>query len=248
MAWAAFLLGCRGLPGRGDGSPEPRPEARPPGGAAAGAGPHAPAAALGELLQRLGVRHLPRERRLEVAGRVNQARGVVEVFGCAPGGKTHESVVVLDCVPSGLHAGLVALGLKPGAPGKIEAGGKYQPPSGDLVKVLVSWKGADGRDRSAWAEDWVWNRVEKRSMRREGWVFAGSVQAPMPGRPEERIYAADHVKSIVTTYHDATSVLETPLPEAADDTVFHANQEAVPPVGTAITVLFSPLEAGGVSP
>ncbi len=191
------------------------------------------------LLAGMGVQYFREERKLEVAGRVNMQRGLVEVFACAPGGKTHEAVVVLDCVPSGLHAGLLALGLKPGTAVELGTSGGYKPPTGDRVEIQIRWPGEDGRVHTARAEEWVWNQTEGRPMRSGPWIFAGSFMQRVAGDPEEVTYAANYVKSLVTTHHDATSILENPYPEGIDDTVYYANEKAVPPVGTPVTGIFS---------
>jgi hypothetical protein len=192
-----------------------------------------------ELLAGMSVRLLRAEASLEVDGWVNMDRGPVEVFACAPGGKTHESVVVLDCVPSGLHAGLLALGLSPGGPFSLGPDGVLQPPTGDGVLIEARWTDASGMSQVARAEDWIWNVAQGRAMERAAWIFAGSYLVPQQGRPGETRYAADTVKSLVTTYHDASAILENPWP-GDDDTRYHANIHAVPEVGTPVTVRFSP--------
>jgi hypothetical protein len=191
-----------------------------------------------ERLADMGVHLLGAEASLEVEGWVNMDRGPVEVFACAPGGKTHESVVVLDCVPSGLHAGLLALGLSPGGPVRLGPEGVLQPPTGDGVRIEVHWTDAAGQPQVARAEDWIWNAIEDRAMERAPWIFAGSFLVPRTDRPGETTYAADARKSLMTTYHDATAVLENPWP-GDDDTRFHANIHAVPEVGTPVALRFS---------
>ena len=194
--------------------------------------------ALQQLLASMGVRYLPAEQRLEVPGWVNMQSGLVEVFACAPEGKTHESVIVLDCVPSGLHAGLLALGLEPGAPVESSTAAEYRSPSGDRVEIQVRWVGADGATNTARAEDWIWDKKRAQAMEHAAWIFTGSFLQPTPGTPDAATYAANYVKSLVTTYHDSTSVLENPWPEGVDDTVYYSNEKAVPPVGTPVTAIF----------
>ncbi len=196
-----------------------------------------PDGTLQELLASMGVRYLPAERRLEVPGWVNLQSGLVEVFACAPEGKTHEAVVVLDCVPSGLHAGLLALGLEPGTPLESGTEAEYRAPRGDRVEIMVRWTGADGETRTARAEDWIWDQKRGSAMEPTTWIFTGSFLQAIPG-VAGATYAANHVKSLVTTYHDATSVLENPWPDGVDDAVYYSNDKAVPPVGTPITLLF----------
>jgi hypothetical protein len=191
-----------------------------------------------ELLAGMGVRYLAKEARLEVAGWVNMQSGLVEVFACAPEGKTHESVVVLDCVPSGLQAGLIALGLEPGDPVEFGTGDQYRAPTGDRVLIEVRWLDAAGKEQLAHAEDWVRDDKHQHAMERGGWIFAGSFLQPVSGTTNEVTFAADYVKSLVTTYHDASSILENPLADGIDDTVYYSNEKAVPPVGTPITAIF----------
>lgn len=215
-------------------SPAPPVPAPPPA-----EGTESPAEAqFQELLAGMGVRLLAAERRLEVNGWVNMQSGLVEVFACAPQGKTHEAVVVLDCVPRGLHAGLLALDLEPGTPVEFGTGDAYKPPTGDLVEIELRWKDAAGTQHAARAEDWVWDDKRKAPMPRGTWVFAGSFLQESPKADEPATYAADYVKSLVTTYHDASSILETSQIDGIDDTVYFSNEQAVPPVGTPVTAIF----------
>ena len=200
-----------------------------------------------ELLASMGVRLDRAARTLRVDGWVNMQKGLVEVFACAPDGKTHEAVVVIDCVPSGLHAGLLALGLEPGTPVELGTDAEYKPPTGALIDIRVRWRDAAGRERIAHAEDWVWNQLEERAMHRAPWIFAGSFLQESPGVPGERTYAANYVKSVVTTYHDASSVIENPSVAGADDTVYYAHEAVLPPAGTPVRVEFAPAGVGSAA-
>jgi len=212
---------------------EARPIAEPDAGGREG---------LRQLLARMGVHCFFEERKLEVNGWVNMQAGLIEVFACTPQGKVHEAVVVLDCVPSGLHAGLLALGLEPGTPVETGTDGTYRPPTGDGVEIRVRTIGAGGEEACVRAEDWVWNRREEKAMEPCSWIFAGSFVQSLSDDPGQATYAADSVKSLVTTYHDATSILEIPDATGIDDTLYYANERAVPPAGTPVTVIFSPAE------
>lgn len=192
------------------------------------------------LLRSMGIQYSSLERKVEVKGWVNMQRGPVEVFACAPGGKTHEAVVVLDCAPRGLHAGLLALGLKPGSPVQFGPKGETKPPSGDRVDVKVRWSDPEGKEHEARAEDWIWDEKRKKPMAHASWIFAGSYMQNEAGQEGPGSYAADMVKSLVTTYYDPTTILENPALDANDDTVYSANERAVPAVKTPIVVTFSP--------
>ena len=102
----------------------------------------------------------------------------------------------------------------------------------------MRWKDADGKELSAFAEDWVWDEKTKSPMPRSPWLFAGSFLQQGPGDPDSGTFAADSVKSLATTYHDASSILETSQIDGIDDTVYFSNEKAVPPVGTPITAIF----------
>lgn len=233
---ALVLAACRGAP-----APSSVPAEAP--SAAAADDSSAAAVQLRELLAGMGVRLVERDAsgasRLEVKGWVNQRTGPIELFACAPAGKTHESVVVLDCIPSGLHAGLLALGLVAGQPVGVEADGTRTPPQGPAVELRVVYAGEDGIEREVRAEEWIWDERRQATMPPSGWLFAGSYfQSPVGDAPAP--YAADGVKSLVTTYHDSSSVLENPLDTGFDDEVYSANERAVPPVGTPVIVAFVP--------
>lgn len=204
----------------------------------------APADEFVALLEGLGVRLKADQGTVEVHGRVNQRSGGIEVFACAPAGKLHESVVVLDCVPSGLHAGLLALGLEPGVPVVYGARDAFRPPGGPPVEIEVLWRDAQGREQRARAEDWIWDEVRGAAMERAGWIFAGSIEQPLPDRPGAVLFAADAVKSLAVTYHDATSLLENPHASGRNDAAYSANERAVPEVGTPIVAVFRPAQGG----
>jgi len=197
-----------------------------------------------KLLASLGVRlHLP-ERLVEVEGWVNMQRGLVEVFACAPDGKTHESVLVLDCVPSALNSALLALNFKSGEPARLGGDGDSplgKPPAGDPVYIYVRWRNSGGQVLQARAEDWIWNRKGDRPMQRMAWVYTGSyIQEVSQG--EAGTYAADYIKTLVATFNDPTSIIDNPLPSGRDDTLFYVNEKVVPDPRTPVTVIFSPLE------
>lgn len=240
------LAGCRmapvkELPGTRTepGEPVLAAEVTPPVAMEPVAPSPSPEGTLQELLASMGVRYLPVERTLEVPGWVNMQSGPVEVFACAPEGKTHESVVVLDCVPSGLHAGLLALGLEPGQPVEGSTQAESREPRGDRVEIRVRWTGGDGEMRTVRAEDWIWDQKRGAAMEPTEWIFTGSLQLASPGVTGGGTYAANYVKSLVTTYRDATSVLENPWQDGVDDTAYYSNDKVVPPVGTAVTLVFS---------
>ena len=164
-------------------------------------------------------------RTVTVNGRVNMREGLVEVLACAEGGKLHESVLVLDAVPHDIQAALLLIGLKPagGAPSD-----DVRPP-GDPVNVWVEWK-KGARPSRVRGEKLVLNKPRGRTMRRTHWNFTGS-------HTSEYGFAADNGKTVVATYYDPSAILNSPLKNSYDDTLYYANTARVPPVGTPVRLV-----------
>ncbi len=191
------------------------------------------------------------KQELVIEGTFCLQKGPIELLACAPGGKDHESVLVLKCKPQNLHLALIALGLRD----KTELGGggpKYlgdpTRPVGDRVVVEVEFV-REGRTERVRAEDLVLNGLENKSMDRAGWVFAGSSFAeeedPETGKPTGRkVYLANRHRSLITTYHDPTSLVDNPTLEGGNDDIFYANPAVLPAPGTPAKVCFRlPTEA-----
>ena len=62
------------------------------------------------------------------------------------------------------------------------------------------------------------------------WVFIGSYLDTEGG------YVADYVGSILTNYHDRSSVLDCPLEQGQVDDFMYVNSSRVPPVGTPVEI------------
>lgn len=209
----------------------------PPKPAAAETNP-APAATdqLDKFLAEKGVRIDRKTSQIHVSGTVNMQRGLVEVFACTPEGKTHESVLAIHCVPSALNAAFLALGYKPGKP--VQYGTeRYQLPTGEPVWITVEWKTPSGETKRVRAEDLVYDRSTESAMPTMAWVYVGSQMQPGPD-PKKPTFAADAIKSLVTVYHDPTSIIENPLDSGQDDTLYFSNEKVLPAPKTPVTVVF----------
>ena len=127
-----------------------------------------------------------------ISGWVNQVSGAIELLACGPGGKTHESVFVLDCNPVDMQAGLLLLGLKPGTP---SPGLGQGPPNGPALDIWVDWlEGTNSR--SLRAENFVVNVEDSRKpLPKTPWTFTGSVF-------EDGQFKALAEESLIVTYWD----------------------------------------------
>lgn len=173
-----------------------------------------------------------------VPGKILLNRGVIELFACGTGGKEHESVVRIDCDIHSLDGALTLCGFRRGKlPAK--SGEKEQ---GDRLIVLVQWKDGD-RVVTHRAEDLILHARREAPMPRVGWTFVGAwvdVLDPLSTPNERKSYpvlAAAASKSLMTTFRDSSTLLDNPIPDAVDDTLYAANFEVAPPPGTPVLVI-----------
>jgi hypothetical protein len=191
-----------------------------------------PISKIGDNLYQLGTITLDsKKRELRIPGTVNMQKGVIEVLACAPGGKVHESVLVLDVVPYHLQVALLLLGLQ--YVGGLEYQGDPRTPQGDSVEVWVSWK--DGtKEVTVRGEEMVWDVVRNTTMEQTPWIFVGS-------KMNQGTFMADLEKSLITTYHDPFTILDNPLTTGSNDELYRVNEQLVPPKGTPVTVTLKPI-------
>lgn len=166
------------------------------------------------------------------AGKINMQRSTVEYLAVAPGGKRHESVLLLQVRPLHLQVGLILLGLEPR--GGLRYQGDTQVPKGSPLDLWVSWQ-RGGRTVKVAAGELVWDGAKRRPMGRGDWVFSGS-------RVDADGFVADRDLSLIGTYRDPGAIINNALPEGADDTVYKVNERVCPPAGTPVTFTVTPRE------
>jgi len=170
------------------------------------------------------VRVDPAARAVIATGWVNQVLGPIELLACGPGGKTHESVFVMDVNPLDLQTALLLLGLKPGTPPPALGQGQ---PVGPKLDIWIEW--ADqGTQRKERAERFVVNVENDKPLPKTPWIFTGSVF-------EEGEFKALAEESLVATYLDPWAIVNLPLACAANDEILTVNERLVPPVKTPVT-------------
>lgn len=179
----------------------------------------------------------------------------LEVICCTPDTREHESLVVTTVAPSSVHAALLALGGEPGRPGGWRReGGAVVPvaPEGARVRVwFITGSGGGGR-AVATAESWIISRRTRRSLGVEvpggGWVFAGSRVREFRGR---EVYDADGTGQLIGLHTFGSETIawtRVESPEASvQEPLWIANNGAVPPIGTPVTVRVS-IEPGAAGP
>lgn len=163
-----------------------------------------------------------------VSGWVNQVWGAIELLACGPGGKTHESVFVLNCNPVDMQAGLLLLGLKPGTP---PTGLGQGQPEGPGVDIWVDWM-EGSTSRSMRAETFVVNvEDDRRPLPETPWTFTGSVI-------EDGQFKALAEESLIVTYWDPWAIINLPLACGTNDEILSVNSNSVPPLNTPVTFRF----------
>jgi hypothetical protein len=182
-----------------------------------------------------------------VPGFVLLTRGLVELFGCGEGGKEHETILRLECDVQSLDLALTTAGFNRGR----------LPPTADIrlagqgsrVIALVQWSDDNGKPVTYRSEDLVVSLRRKRPMPRVGWTYVAQwAEIPDPtsprGEKKHKVLAAANSRSYVTTFRDESALLDNPLEEAIDDTLFAANYMILPRPGTPVRVIFrTPLES-----
>lgn len=169
---------------------------------------------------------------LIVSGYVNQVVGAIELFACGPGGKTHESVLVLFADAPDIQAGLLLLGLQHGEP---MAGLGQGPPEGDAVRIRVDWDEA-GRIRSHDAGALIKDMKRGKNLRNAPWIFNGS-------KIENNYFLANAEDSLIATYWDPWAIINIALPVGIDDERLAPDEKELPPRLTPVRVVITPERA-----
>lgn len=160
-------------------------------------------------------------------GKINMNKGLIEVFACAPFGKLHESIIVADVIPFHLQVALILLGLDPIEPNLFNSNNNLLD-FGNL-NIFVKWNDSNS-EKFVRAEDFILNKIEKKSMPHINWIFRGSFL-------KNGMFAADLTKSLITTYNDPSAIIDNPLSTGQNDETYEVNSDLVPPVGTVVEVV-----------
>lgn len=85
--------------------------------------------------------------------------GLLEMFLCPKQTKEHESILTIDSKAQVIHAGLLALGAKPGHPVKYKP--EFQPPQGQQIEIYVSWTDEKGKKHRERAQKWIRHATQR---------------------------------------------------------------------------------------
>ncbi len=85
--------------------------------------------------------------------------GALEMLVCKKQTKEHESILVVDSDAYVIHAGLLALGAKPGSPARFRP--RFQSATGTQIDVFLSWKDDKGKTHRVPAQNWVQHAIRR---------------------------------------------------------------------------------------
>lgn len=179
--------------------------------------------------------------RVYVDGLVTLREGVLEMFACPAGTKEHESIVAVDAPAMLIHTALLAVGAEPGTPVRFQP--DYQPPTGTEIVVSIEWT-ANGETQSARAQDWIRNAETGEAMKLP-FVFAGSGFWTDPDTKKNHYLAEGGDLICVTNFGAAMLDVPAPSTQANDELWFEPFTERIPPVGTPVRLVLTPVTGKG---
>jgi len=95
----------------------------------------------------------PVAKRLLVKTRVVLGEGLLEMLCCPAQTKEHESILAVDAQAYVIHAGLLALGAKPGSPVQYQP--QFKAPTGQPIDIYLQWVDAQGKRQRVRAQEWI---------------------------------------------------------------------------------------------
>jgi len=203
--------------------------------------PDAPASRPAEKTVKIGqVRVNLAKRQVAFDAEVCLREGVLEFMIVEWKTKTHESLLHTQAKSSHVHAGLLMLGLTQGKPARWagqELGAMFLPPAGAGVSMEFQWTGSDGKVHSMPAGKWLAGPEGQQIEAPDRWIFVGSDILP-DGR-----YWAEVDGEMVSLTNFASAVLDVPFRSSSANAErgFYAAVNEIPPVGTKVRVVLTPL-------
>lgn len=177
------------------------------------------------------------KKRVVMDGTVCLRQGTLEMFVCLKGTKEHESVVFADTQAYIVHAGLLAVGAKPGSPARFQP--EYKPATGTPIDITCIWTDEKGNVHREPAQQWVRNFHTQKALD-NNWVFAGSgfYTDEETGKKHYLAEGGDFI--CVSNFPGAMLDLPVESSQANTDLLFEAFTEHIPPRGTRVRLVLTP--------
>ena len=174
-------------------------------------------------------------RVVEIDGRVVLRQGPLELFACSLGTREHESIVVTAPQPLRIHEAMGLIGLQPGHPITHDPDtDKWLPPTGQRLRIQVRTADAVGSE-PADITSWMQSFRGDKTLPPQSWLFAGSL------RTKDGAFTADLDGTVICVVDFPSALIALPELRSADNSQLwvRAKTEAIPPIGTRVTLLVS---------
>ena len=166
--------------------------------------------------------------RVEATGRLAEGAGdLLEFLAVEITGRTYESLLTLDCRPSGMQTALLLLGCKP------------HEKSGTRLVLKLEWS-LEGRTHRVSIEELL---LERRTLKAPGplpWIFTGSRFVRLAGA-EAEVFLADAEEAFIGLYSHEGLLIQLGgdfgNPYRSTEAGFVANVGRLPPKGTPIRLV-----------
>jgi len=158
----------------------------------------------------------------------------LELFACPAGTKEHEAVVAVIARAQTVHAGLLAIGAKPGSPASFEP---FKPASGTTVRVYALWLDEEGKPKGSIAQNWV-RRIDTKKAMTWDWVFAGS---QMYKDEEGKTHYLGDSGELISVSNFTTSTMDVAVrsDQANSGLMFEGFTDRIPPRNTPVRLVLS---------
>jgi hypothetical protein len=168
----------------------------------------------------------------------------LEFFCVQNGGPEHETVLRTAAKPSGIHFGLLSMGLTPGEPAHyISDTDTWYAPSGPPLKISCEFLKGD-KLQTVPANRMMRSVKDHKEMPAMTWVFDGSRVMP------DGQYAADITSYVVSIVNFDLTMIDVPeLASNSNDTLeWEFNPDVCPKKGTKVTMIIEPTGGPAIKP
>lgn len=174
------------------------------------------------------------KREIEVDAEVVLREGQLELFGCSPHTREHESIVRVLARPMYIFQALGLMGLEPGHPARRNPEThELEAARGDPVEIEVRYI-ERGRLRQHPIESWMRQVNPPNPLPRQPWVFAGSFIH------DDGRYAADGEGTVIAVVDFPDALVALPTSYTSDDRFLWLEPftERIPPRETPCVLVF----------
>lgn len=192
---------------------------------------NSPIERIGEGLLRIGKVTIDKyQKTISFPAQLNMDKGLLEYVLVRTGGKTHESLLRTEAEPYDIQLACVLLDLT-GTDNPLPYQGAQETPKGDQVAIKVTVKDQSGKHQELHAAQWVAKSVagKPEASGNLKWVYVGSWIS-------EGRFMSQVDGSIIALYHDPVAIFDNASPGGESDKIWFVNEQAVPPLGTPVTI------------